>query len=80
MAKVNGPLVVSGILQGVSTAVAGGLITEQEAINGGAYLPQARSLTDAIIAQSNQELTAWQQIMIGEVVGTAVAARTFGAR
>lgn len=77
MAQVNGPLVFSGILHGVSTAVAGGLIAEQEAINGGAYLPQARSLAEEVIARSNQELAAWQQVMVGEVVGTAVAARTF---
>ncbi len=77
MAQVNGPLVFSGILHGASTAVAGGLIGEEEALNGGAYLPQARGLAAEVIANSEQDLADWQQIMVGEVVGTAVAARTF---
>jgi hypothetical protein len=77
VAQVNGPLVFSGILDGVSTAVAGGLIAEEEALEGAAYLPRAQSLAAEIISRSEQDLAAWQQIMIGEVVGTAVAARTF---
>jgi hypothetical protein len=77
VAQVNGPLVFSGILHGVSTAVAGGLIAEQEALEGAAYLPQARSLAAEVIARSERDLADWQQIMVGEVVGTAVAARTF---
>jgi hypothetical protein len=34
-------------------------------------------LAAEVIARSEQDLSDWQQIMIGEIVGTAVAARTF---
>ena len=77
MAQVNGPLVFSGILHGASTAVAGGLIREEEALNGAAYLPQAQIMAAQVITGYEQELRDWQQVMVGEVVGTAVAARTF---
>jgi hypothetical protein len=77
VAQVNGPLVFSGILHGASTAVAGGLIGEEEALDGVAYLPRARSMAAQVIARSEQDLADWQQIIVGEIVGTAVAARTF---
>ena len=50
---------------------------ENEALAAPVFLPQAQALATQVIELSQQDLADWQQVMIGEVVGTAVAARTF---
>jgi len=76
MAEVNHAAVMSGILHGVSVSVAGGLILDGEAQTGG-YLDLAQGQSAQIIEAHDGQLAPWQQIMIGEIVGTYVAARIF---
>lgn len=78
MAEPYPELVLSGVLHGLSNAVAGGLITVEESQHADAVLPPALDLSVQIVqAQPGDDLAPWRQIMIGELVGTAVAARTF---
>ncbi len=77
MAEPYPELVLSGVLHGLSNAVAGGLITAEESQYADGLLPKAQELSVQIVqAQPVDDLAPWRQIMIGELVGTAVAART----
>jgi hypothetical protein len=77
VAVVDRERVLAGALQGVSVAVDGGLVTAEEAVHAGDFLPEAESIARQVIEQEPGELLPWQQYTAGQVVGTAVAARTF---
>lgn len=77
VAEVNRELLLSGILRGVEVAVAGGLLSEGEGLHTEAFLPQAQELATKLVAQEpDGEMPPWRQMIVGEMVGTTVAART----
>lgn len=76
MAEVIRELVMSGIWAGVSVAVAGGLLQEEETVHADGFLDDARRLSTNLIEEQEGELAPWQQILVGEIVGMSVAART----
>jgi hypothetical protein len=56
MAEVNRELVLSGILHGVSTAVAGGLINADEAMHADGYVGTAQDVAVQMIAGEPGEM------------------------
>ena len=81
MADVNERAVTSGVLHGIEVAVGGELITPGEVLDESLpisdVIRRARTITDKLVRElSEGEVPRWSQVMIGEIVGMAVAART----
>jgi len=85
MAEVDERAVTSGVLHGIEVAVAGGLISPNEVLGEtppiSQVIQQAGAIANELVRQAPQgDMPEWRQIMTGQIVGTAVAARTFGGK
>ena len=81
MAVVKKRAVTSGVLHGIEIAVDGGLITPAEVLGEDPSISdvirRAREITDELVREAREGgMPRWRQVIIGEIVGMAVAART----
>lgn len=82
MAEVDERAVTSGVLHGIEVAVAGELISPSEVLGEtppiSQVIQQAGAIAGELVRQAPQgDMPPWRQIMTGQIVGTAVAARTY---
>jgi hypothetical protein len=75
MAEVNGAAFTSGIHRGIELAVAGGLVSEEEVSDPRPAIEQANHEGRFVITETDDDMPPWRQVIVGELLGTACAAR-----